>query len=60
VSSDRELIFSSHKGEYFRVELKGHVLSVSTDVWATTDVKGLNVFFQEISSFRSAWQGARR
>ena len=58
-SSNRELVFSSYKGEYFHVELKGIVMSASTDVWATTDNNGLNAFFQEITSFKSPWQGAR-
>jgi hypothetical protein len=59
VSSDRELVFSSRKGEYFLVELKGSALSVSTGVWATTDASGLNKFFQEIASHRNPWQGER-
>lgn len=41
------------------MELKGHDLSISTDVWATTDLKGMNVFFQELSSYRNPWQGTR-
>ncbi|HNB76730.1 MAG TPA: DUF6228 family protein [Enterococcus faecalis] len=58
-SSNRELVFSSRKGEYFHVELKGIAMSASTDVWATTDNNGLNAFFQEIASFKNPWQGTR-
>jgi hypothetical protein len=57
--SNRELIFNSRKGDYFRVELKGIVMSASIDVWATTDNQGLNIFFQEIASSKSPWKGTR-
>jgi hypothetical protein len=55
VNSDRELIFSSHKGDYFQVELKGHGISALTDVWAYTDANGLNKLFQELAHFQKPW-----
>jgi hypothetical protein len=59
VSSNRELVFTSHNGEYFHVELKGIEVSASTDVWATTDSNGLNTFFQEIAGFKNLWKGEK-
>lgn len=58
-SSNRELVFSSRKGDYFRVELIGGVISASTAVWVTTDNQGLNNFFQEIASSKDPWKGTR-
>jgi hypothetical protein len=58
-SSSRELVFSAHKGEYFRVELKGFEVVASTDVWAYTDANRLNEFFQELGHFERPWQGQR-
>lgn len=56
-SSHRKLVFSQHRDEYFRVELKGFELSATTDIWAYTDANGLNQFFQEIAGFKKPWQG---
>ena len=58
-SSSRELVFSAHKDDYFRVELKGFEVSASADVWAYTDANGLNEFFQELSRGGRPWQGQR-
>ena len=58
-SSSRELVFSAHKDEYFRVELKGFEVAASADVWAYTDANGLNEFFQELGHFERPWQGQR-
>ena len=58
-SSSRELVFSAHKDDYFRVELKGFEVTASADVWAYTDANGLNKFFQELSRFERPWQGQR-
>lgn len=57
--SNRELIFSACKGDYFHVELKDIVLSASTEVWAAADNQGLNNFFQEIARSQSPWKGTR-
>lgn len=57
-SSSRELIFSNHKDEYFRVELVGDV-SAAIDVWAYTDAQGLCELFQELASFEIPWQGEK-
>jgi len=59
VSSSRELVFSSHKDEYFHVELKGIEVSASTDVWTNANSNGFNAFFQEIASFKNPWKGER-
>jgi len=56
VSSDRELIFSAHHDEYFNVELKGAGLSMSTQVWAPSEYRSPNVFFQELASYTKPWQ----
>jgi hypothetical protein len=55
--SDRELIFSSRKGDYFHVELKGMEMSSSIEVCSFSDTNGLNTFFQEIAGLRSPWKG---
>jgi hypothetical protein len=55
--SDRELIFSSRKGDYFHVELKSMEMSSSTEVCSYTDTNGLNTFFQDISGLNCPWQG---
>jgi len=55
----RELVFSNHKGEYFRVEIKGFELTAFTDVWAYTDANGLNQFFHELGCLERPWQGQR-
>jgi len=52
-------VFSAHKDDYFRVELKGFEVSASAEVWAYTDASGLNEFFQELSRFERPWQGQR-
>lgn len=58
-SSTRELVFSAHKDESFRVELKGFEVSASADVLAYTDANGLNEFFQELGHLEKRWQGQR-
>ncbi|HRE71001.1 DUF6228 family protein [Accumulibacter sp.] len=58
-SSTRELVFSAHKDESFRVELKGFAVSASADVWAYTDANGLNEFFQDLGHLEKRWQGQR-
>lgn len=57
VSSDRELIFSSHHSEYFYVEFKGAGLSMSTQVWQGTYEKNLISFFQELAGYTQPWLG---
>ena len=59
VSSDREIVFSAHKGDYFHVALKDKNISFSVEVWATNDRNGLNNFFQELASLRVPWSGTR-
>ena len=53
------MIFSEHKDDYFRVELKGNEISATTEVWATTDANGLNKLFQELGCLEKPWQGKR-
>ncbi|MGC1377264.1 MAG: DUF6228 family protein [Anaerolineales bacterium] len=55
VSSDRELIFSNRKEEYFFVELKSSSLSASTEVWTGIN-SSLHTFFQKLANFKTPWK----
>lgn len=39
--SDAELVFLSHRGDYFDIELRSRQLSAAREVWAYTDAYGL-------------------
>jgi|GEM_PF-1084413 len=57
VNSDRELVFRTLTDHYFEIELKGSALAAVSTVWEYEHVKSLNIFFQELASFRTPWQG---
>ncbi|MCW2241617.1 DUF6228 family protein [Azospirillum canadense] len=59
--SGREISFSNWSGERFHVELKGDLVSASTEVWmyADADADGLSGFFEELGGCDKPWQGQR-
>jgi hypothetical protein len=57
-NSDRELIFSDHRDDYFQVELKGGEIYALRGVWVDTDGNDANVLFQKLAGFQRPWQGA--
>jgi hypothetical protein len=59
-ASDRELVFSNLKGDYFQVAIRGFKVSANTTVYAYTDAKGLNNIFQELGKLNQAWNGEKK
>lgn len=55
-SSQRELIFKDHKGEYFSVELCGDV-SAKVNVWIYVDESLLVKYFEQLSKLEKPWVG---
>ena len=59
-TSDRELVFSSPRPDYFVVELRGRALGVTREVYAYTDAQGLSTFFAELAACERPWVGTQR
>ena len=59
-ASDRELVFSSPRPDYFVVELRGRALEVTREVYAYTDARGLSEFFAKLAIFERPWVGTQR
>jgi hypothetical protein len=59
-ASDRELVFSSPRPDYFVVELRGRALGVTREVYAYTDAHGLSAFFAKLAACERPWVGTQR
>ena len=59
-ASDRELVFSNLKGDYFQVEIRGFKVSANATVYAYTDANGLNNIFQELGKIDKPWSGEKK
>lgn len=55
--SDTELVFLSHRGDYFDVELRSRQLSAAREVWAYTDAYGLADLFEFLAKQSRPWRG---
>ncbi len=63
VNSEKELIFSSHENEYYRVELKGADISAFTDVWdggEHSSIEGLVPFLNRLAQAGQPWAGEQK
>ena len=57
-SSDRELVFSDPRQDYFQVELRGSSVRSTREVYAYTDAQGLARLFSKIAAHSRPWAGA--